>query len=318
MYIMSVVHLFLYIYMAVEPRLHAHTIGFLYQNSDSSNENDKQEDGIKTADLNSLYKPLYQLSNKYLQNGYSVLYAAESLPDDRDKAKVAENIQKANNTDHNQADNVQNKISKGLLNVVNSDTTYKDNSSGRDIVDFLLSNVSEMQRKSKQQEKTKGSVIFNAPDPFFSRDKYDVFIDFEEEMTRTLPNDVSLLCWYKRRWLNNFSLGYIISILAHHKYTIHNNWKYKQWDTSKIIEVISKGIDNNLGEGSSVLLFQTLKSAYKLKQEVIVRKPNVFEERLKRVLGKDDANSVINSIFEEIIKEVEFSLIGNGSNSKKR
>jgi hypothetical protein len=39
-----------------------------------------------TAHLYSLYKPLYQISNKYLQNGYSVLYTAESLRDDRDKA----------------------------------------------------------------------------------------------------------------------------------------------------------------------------------------------------------------------------------------
>jgi hypothetical protein len=300
--------------MAAEPCLHAHTIGFPYQNSDGSNENDKQDD-IKTADLNSLYKPLYQISNKYLENGYSVLYAAESLPDDRDKSKVIENIQNVSNADDdNQVENVQNNISKGLLNVINSDTIYKDNSSGRDIVDFLLSNISEMQRKST----TKGSVIFNAPDPFFSRGKYDVFMEFEEEMTKTLPSEVSLICWYKRRWLNNFSLAYIISILAHHKYTIHNKWKYKQWDTSTIIDVISKGIDNNLGEGSSVLLFQTLKSAYKLKRDGIVRKPTVFEERLKRVLGKDDANSVINSIFEEIIKEVEFGLTGNGSKSKKR
>jgi hypothetical protein len=60
------------------------------------------------------------------------------------------------------------------------------------------------------------------------------------------------------------------------------------------------------------------KSAYKLKRDAIVRKPTVFEERLKRVLGKDDANSVINSIFEEIIKEVEFGLTTNGSNSKER
>jgi hypothetical protein len=304
--------------MDVESTLHTHIIGFpYYANSKSSNNDEKRdtEDGPEP----SIYGPLYQISNKYLENGYSVLYVAESLPNERDKAKVLENIQNANNIDDDNSDNVQNNISKGLLNVIDSDTAYKDNSSGRDIVDFLLSNVSKMRRKSKQQEKTKGSVILNSPDPFFSRGKYDVFIGFEEEMTRTLPSEVSLLCWYKRRWLNNLSLAYIISILAHHKYTVHNNWKYKQWDTNKIIDVISKGIDNNLGEGSSILLFQTLKSAYKLKQDAIVHRPNIFEERLMRVLGKDDANSVINSIFEEIIKEVEFGLIDdNGSKSKKR
>jgi hypothetical protein len=303
--------------MDIGSTLHTHIIGFpYYANSKSSNNHEKHntEDGLEP----SIYRPLYQMSNKYLQNGYSVLYAAESLPNEKDKAKVVENIQNANNIDDDNSDNSQNNIFKGLLTVINSDTIYIDNSRGRDIVEFLLSNVSDMQRRS-QQQKTKGTMIINAPDPFFNHEKYDVFIEFEEQIDKRLSHDVGLLCWYKKKWLNNLSLPYIISVLAHHKYTIHSDWKYKQWDTNKIIDVVSKGIDNNLGEGSAVLLFQTLKSAYKLKQDTIVSKPDLFEERLKHVLGKDDANSVINSIFEEIIKEVEFGLTGNnGPKSKKR
>ena len=53
-----------------------------------------------------------------------------------------------------------------------------------------------MQRKL--QEKTKGS-IFSSPDPFFSSDKYDVFISFEEVDNR-LPENIGLLCWYKRKY----------------------------------------------------------------------------------------------------------------------
>jgi hypothetical protein len=54
-----------------------------------------------------------------------------------------------------------------------------------------------MQRKL--QEKTKGS-IFSSPNPFFSRDKYDVFISFEEEVGNRLPENIGLLCWYKRKY----------------------------------------------------------------------------------------------------------------------
>jgi hypothetical protein len=255
------------------------------------------------------------MSNKYLENGYGVLYAAESLPNERDKAKVTESIQNASDA----VADVENNISKGLLHVIDSDTIHKDNAGGRDIVNFLLSKVSHIQGKS-QQEKTKGVVIFNAPDPYFGRSKYDTFMDFEAEMTSALPNNVGILCWYKIEWLNKLSLSHVISVLADHKYTIHSDWEYKQWNTDKIIDIVSKGIDKNLGEDSSILLFQTLKSAYKLNQDSIVDRPDVFEERLKRVLGKDDANSVINSIFEEIIREVEFGLTdnNNGPKNKKR
>jgi hypothetical protein len=284
----------------IEPTLHTHIIGFPnYASSKSSN-----NDGPGP----SIYRPLYQMSNKHLENGYGVLYAAESLPNERDKAKVIEDIRNASD-----AADVENNISKGLLHVIDSDTIHKDNAGGRDIVDFLLSKVSHIQGKS-QQEKTKGVVIFNAPDPYFGRSKYDTFMDFEVEMTRALPNNVGILCWYKRDWLNKLSLSHVISVLADHKYTIHSDWKYKEWNTDKIIDVVSKGIDKNLGEGSSILLFQTLKSAYKLNQDSIVQSAARFEETIKKLLGKDDANSVINSIFGEIIKEVEFSLNGDSSN----
>jgi hypothetical protein len=290
--------------------LHTHIIGFPhYASSKSNNNNEKKKQDIEVELGPSIYRPLYQMSNKYLENGYGVLYAAESLPNERDKAKVIEDIRNASDA----VADVENNISKGLLHVIDSDTIHKDNAGGRDIVDFLLSKVSHIQGKS-QQEKTKGVVIFNAPDPYFGRSKYDTFMDFEAEMTRALPNNVGILCWYKRDWLNKLSLSHAISVLADHKYTIHSDWKYKEWNTDKIIDVVSKGIDKNLGEGSSILLFQTLKSAYKLNQDSIVQSAARFEETIKKLLGKDDANSVINSIFGEIIKEVEFSLNGDSSN----
>ena len=71
----------------------------------------------------------------------------------------------------------------------------------------------------------------------------DVFLDFEEKIDKMLPNDVGLLCWYKPKWLNKLSLAYTISVLTHHKCTIDKQWKYKEWDSNRIIDVVSKGID---------------------------------------------------------------------------
>jgi hypothetical protein len=301
--------------MITEANLHTHSIGFPYyansKNGDIRGNTKEKNDRIETDVRASVYKPLYELSNNYLENSYSILYAAESLPKRRDKIKVVENIRSVNN---DQAENVENNISKGLLTVIDSDTTYQKSASGRDIVDFLLSNVSNMQQKL--QKKTKGTIIFNAPDPFFNHGNYDVFLDFEKKIDKALPNDIGLLCWYKAKWLNKLSLAYTISILTHHKCTIDKQWKYKEWDLHRIIDVVSKGTDNNLGEGSSVLLFQTMKAAYKLNQDDIIYRPIIFEETLKKLLSKDDVNSVINSIFEEIIKEAGFTLIGSTSNER--
>jgi hypothetical protein len=78
-------------------------------------------------------------------------------------------------------------------------------------------------------------MIFNAPDPFFSHDKYDVFMMFEEEVGKTLPKNVGLLCWYKKNWLNSLSLAHATSLLADHKYTIHSDWKYKNGILVKLL-----------------------------------------------------------------------------------
>jgi hypothetical protein len=291
--------------MDIERTLLTHIIGFPYYMNSKSHDNNNDNEHIKNElEPSSIYRPLYEVSNKYLENGYSVLYAAESLPNERDKAKVVEYIWNVNNND-DQVEYVRGNISRGLLHVINADIIYKDNPSGKDIVNFFISNVYEMHRKL--QEKTKGTMIFNMPDPYFSRGKYDDFVAFEEEIDKGLPENVGLLCWYKRRWLNNLSLVHAINVLANHRYTIHADGKYKQWNTNKIIDIISKGIDDNLGEGASVLLFQTMKSAYKLNQNSIVHLPTSFEETLKKLLGEEDADSVIHSILAEIIKEVEFT-----------
>jgi hypothetical protein len=248
---------------------------------------------------------------------------AESLPNERAVAKVMENIVSVKNNkscNNNNTKQVQNNISKGLLTVIDSDSIYQDNASGKDIEDFLHSNISTMQRKL--QHKTKGAMIFNTPNPFFKRDKYDLFMTFEEKVGKTLPENVGLICWYKEIWLHNLSFAYIIHLLSDHKYPVHSDWKYKKWDINKIIDLVAKGVYLHLGEGSAILLFQTMESSYKLKQDTIAYRPATFEDTLKRLLGMEDAKSTINSILEEIIREVAFTLesssissIGSGSNS---
>ena len=301
--------------MPFKPHLHTHMIAFPHsrrlREEAEEDEEETRGEGVHNRRYHrhhhhhhdtSPYKPLYEISNAYLSNGYSVLYGAESIPNETAKAKVVENIQSATNTEEAQFN-----ISKGLLTVVNADLMYKENANSRDILDFWYSNVSKIQRKL-QKRTIKGIMMFSAPDPYLKRDRYDIFRMFEEQMGKIFPTKVGMICWYKEKWLSKLSLASLISILINHKYTIYSDWKYKELDVNEIIHLISKGIDKKLGEGSATLLFQTMKTVYKLNQDIVVSKPAVFEDKLKRLLdNSDDANSVIYSIFEEIIKEVAYS-----------
>jgi hypothetical protein len=163
----------------------------------------------------------------------------------------------------------------------------------------------------KTNGKSKGTILFSAPDSYFKNDQHGIFMMFEEAMGRTFPNNTSMVCWYLQNWLSNLSLASIIRVLTNHKYTIHSGWKYKEWTEKEIIDTISKGIDKKLGEGTATLLFKTMRTVHKLDQDVIVPRPVVFEGILKSLMGEDSADLAIDSIRKEFIEHMSFSKEAN-------
>lgn len=290
--------------MSFDEHLHDHTIGFLFCNLEEKDS--KQTETLDDAQRYSLtYKPLYEMSNRYLSNRYSILYGAELIPNESAREKVIENIINIDPTE------IQNFISKGFLAVVNPDSIYEESGSDyRSIANYWDSQVNKIQKKL--EGKTKGIMIFSAPDSYFKHDKHDIFMMFEEEIGKTLPTKTGMICWYKEEWLNNLSLASLIKSLITHKYTVHKDWKYKAWTANEIISMIGKGIDKSLGEGSATLLFQAMNTIHKLNhQEIVVSKPVVFEGILKRLLDNDqDAALVIDSISKQIIEKIIFESEG--------
>jgi hypothetical protein len=290
--------------MSVNTHLHNHMVGFpRYERKEEGLQTELQisrEEGRNYT--SSSYLPLYEMSNSYLSNGYSVLYGAESIPNESAKEKLFENIANVNPTQV-----VQNNLASGFLMVVNRDSIYEENDTNyKSIVNFWNSNVKRIQEKLGN--KTKGTMIFSAPDSYFKHDKHDIFMMFEEEMGKTFPTNTGMVCWYKEEWLNSLSLASLIKVLITHKYTIHNDWKYEAWTANEILSLISKGIDKSLGEGSATLLFQTMNTIHKLNQDVIVARPVVFESVLKRLLGNDQqVYQVMDSISKQIIEKIRFS-----------
>lgn len=196
---------------------------------------------------NSPYGPLYQLSNMCLENGYSVLYGAESIPNESAAEHVLEYIKNVNNTQQ-----VLNNISKGYLIVIDADSIYEDAATDKSIVDFWESNLKQTQEKLQG---IKVTMIFSAPNLYFKNAEHDTFMKFEEAMGRTFSTNTSMVCWYLEKWLSNLSLASFIKVLSTHKYTIHSGWNYKEYTENEIIDMIVRGIDKAFGEGSAVLLF---------------------------------------------------------------
>lgn len=74
-----------------------HVIGFPNGDQQINTQEDPTSNHIY-GKSNSPYGPLYQLSNMCLEDGYSVLYGAESIPDKSAAERLLEDIKNVNTT----------------------------------------------------------------------------------------------------------------------------------------------------------------------------------------------------------------------------
>lgn len=66
------------------------------------------------------------------------------------------------------------------------------------------------------------------------------------------------------------------------------------------MELIRSGIDKIAGNNPSNLILKTMHLIYHIDEEEIVRQPNLFVDKLVKVVGKDTANSILSRILDEM------------------
>jgi hypothetical protein len=277
--------------------LGSHMVGFSSCKSKESSQRLKtqiDDDDIGSSD----YNLLHQISNACLSKGYLVVYGAESARDETAKDRLFENA----GTSEQPLDS----ISNGLLRIIDRNWIYEQcGKNHEEIVKFWNSSVKGANQRS--QILSKGTILFSAPDTYLMNKGQDTFILFESSMGKTLSPNVSMICWYKSKWFDDLSLASLIQILATHECTIHAGSKYKKWREGGIFNLISQAVDRELGHDAAPLLFRTMQSAYKLNQTEIVSRPVLFEATLRRMLGTDHADVVVDSIFDHLLSRVSFS-----------
>lgn len=284
--------------------LGSHMVGFSSCKSKESSQRLKtqiDDDDIGSSD----YNLLHQISNAYLSKGYLVVYGAESAGDETTKDRLFGNIENAGTSEQ-----PLDSISNGLLTIIDRNWIYEQCGKNHEaIVKFWNSSVKGANQRS--QILSKGTILFSAPDTYLMNKGQDTFILFESSMGKTLSPNVSMICWYKSKWFIDLSLASLIKILATHECTIHAGLKYKKWREGEIVNLISQAVDRELGHDAALLLFRTMQSAYKLNQTEIVSRPVLFEATLRRMLGTDHADVVVDSIFDHLLSRVSF-YGGNG------
>lgn len=279
--------------------LQSHIVGFAPPNHTKESKTiDFQESHDSSGGLS--YMPVHKLANICLSNGYSVLYGAESAPDEAAKERILGNIENTSNSKL-----VRDEVSNGSLTIVDIDSIHEQCGVNYDsLVEFWNSGV---KLADERPQISKGTIMFSAPDSYFKDNQHGTFFMFESAMGKTFSTSKSMICWYRDKWLKDLSLASLIKILTTHKHTIHDGFRYKEWTENEIIDTISQGVEEILGQDLAILLFRSINTTYRLSQGDILSTPAVFEGSLKQMLDDDSsANAVIDSIFDQFVSKVSF------------
>ena len=209
--------------------------------------------------------------------------------------------------------------------IIDPNCMYADNNKPSDIVDYWSLQYSKAaQRFGLEDNKVKGIMGINIPDPYFERKQFDKFFDFEEGIEKVFDGKLGLLCWYKKKWLEELTLPQIIRMLGSHGSMINNNLSIIKWNDNKILDIITKTMDlqsnvenNNIYKKESNkgvededtqhysnLLFETIRNRYHLDRESLIADPHKFGDLLSKMLGDKSYEELSYNIRDNIVKEI--------------
>jgi hypothetical protein len=132
-------------------------------------------------------------------------------------------------------------------------------------------------------------------------------VEFENAISWKMNDDLHI-CWYDDdREFDRLSFEQMIFLLQCHHASIHNGWSYREWHLEDIHELVAGSIDEELGKGTSYLVFKTMKLVYNLKEQALYSDPKLLRMRLRRIIGEKATDLVIANASNSIRKALEFT-----------
>ena len=248
---------------------------------------------------------LCSIIDKYISEGYLVIYAAEyNTPT---QPVVQNMIQNRIN-----ADNLTKDTS---LIITNSNIIYSIEkcTNAKMMLEAQKSFIFNL-RKNESLTKDK-IVMIITPEQFFERGIYPLYLDYE----RLLDDDNTIIngkfnnvifekiCCYDVNLIKKLSFADLIHLLNAHSYTIHKGGIYTEWCQQKVLNLIHRGVIKAIGDISEKIMFKVLEIVFDSEEDSIIIKPDMFENRVRKIMGMKEADIVFSNILREIMKEIIFN-----------
>jgi hypothetical protein len=249
------------------------------------------------------YYYFYEKIAHYLLQGYAVIYVVES-----DITKAVINLSKTC------AIEIEEYIEKGALTIIDANSFYSPSETRFDW-ELLVAQWQKVISSVSKKGKFKKVMVMGMPHAAFfdSRENQQKLIEYEEQVAKHYDGGVQVFCCYTKELIDKLPLGYLLRLLAAHQDTAissnddnNNQGRFgrNNQNISRTIDLIEEGLAEALGKETCALILKTLKLIYKIDRNKIVWDPENFEEKIRRMIGKETADPVMRIIAERIKTEI--------------
>lgn len=255
---------------------------------------------------------VYRQVWKYLSNDYAIIYAAEPDP-----SRVIQQMSKvAAELAPDEEREIENCITRRALTVINRNEFYQPSKTNELDIPKLTGLWRSLVLEVHKQSKPRGIVAIGDPSTFFENDdsshRHIKLAQYESAICKELVKPLEeAICWYNNPGLvAKMSFSDLVNLINTHHSTIHTGWLYREWRPHDIIAHVREGMDRVLGKGTANLIFKTLQLVYKVDPEqTIIFQPDVFEEKLRKIMGDSIAKLLFDVLADALRKEVSFNRI---------
>jgi hypothetical protein len=133
--------------------------------------------------------------------------------------------------------------------------------------------------------------------------KINGIMKFENSVSKRF-SDCIVVCSVFDRLMQSLDFIPLMSFVKYHDLAVRHDGKIISLSQIDIINAVKTAMDAILNEGSSTLILKTLQHVYNLDEEAILREPDVWCTKLKKVCGEHTANLMLYAAAAEIRKLV--------------
>lgn len=260
--------------------------------------------------LTSVYKTV----NKFLSEGYAVIYAIDErgrgINKDASKNQIINHIY-SKMKQSQLIEDIESRIESGELTILDVREMYPP-SKKMDGTKTLKQWISLIETVRKKGNFKDIAIISGGVTVLSEANDLDNLVAYERAISESVKKlrSVRVICCYLRESLDELQFAQLMSIVNAHQSAvgrIEDKEESRRMNSAIMLEAIVDGIEDTLGKGSGKLIMQTMKTVYRIHENTIITRPHLFQEKMQRLLGNSS-----KAVLESASKRIKETLLAIG------